>query len=65
MTAAALVPVHLVALPVPVTAKAQQHDDELLRELALMQSGESDEQVIGQLEGGAPTPWPESVHRIG
>lgn len=22
-------------------------------------------EVIGQLEGAAPTPWPESVHRIG
>lgn len=157
MTPSPTVAVHLLALPVPIAAKAQQHVDELLRDFALMQGSdeerhvprrlldivdrltkqfaevsddarsrleaslargdkviddhvlelppeagpasqalgdildEADEycrqgrhlltlatppdcltyrrwylsEVIGQLAGAAPTPWPESVHRVG
>ena len=43
MTAPTLTAVHLLALPVPIAAKAQQHFDELLREFALMQGGSHDE----------------------
>jgi hypothetical protein len=37
-----MVEVHLLALPVQIASRAQQHFDELLREFALMQGGEDD-----------------------
>jgi hypothetical protein len=40
--AADLVPVHLLQLPVPLAARAQQHHEELMREFALLSAGPDD-----------------------
>ena len=52
-----MVQVHMLQLPVPIAARAQQHFEELLREFALIQAAADDEE-------GAERPVPQRLMEL-